>query len=51
MKQLIQLVGSDRFGQVFLSDTQPGRIEAIFDETPDIDHRIFTVESNQIMLK
>ncbi|MBP5536659.1 MAG: DNA replication/repair protein RecF [Bacteroidales bacterium] len=51
VKQLIQLVGSDRFGQVFLSDTQPGRIEAIFDETPDIDHRIFTVESNQIMLK
>ena len=41
--QLIQLVGSDRFGQVFLTDTQPGRVEQVFNQIPQVDHRIFTV--------
>lgn len=44
VKQLMQLVGSDRFGQVFVTDTQPGRVEAIFEETPNIEHLIFHVE-------
>ena len=41
--QLVHLVGSDRFGQVFLTDTQPGRIENIFSEIPQVEHRIFQV--------
>lgn len=43
VKQLVKLVGSDRFGQVFLTDTQPGRVERIFEEMPQVEHRIFNV--------
>lgn len=49
VKHLIHLVGSDRFGQVLLSDTQPGRVQAIFDEMPDVEHRIFQVEKGRII--
>lgn len=49
VKQLVHLVGSDRFGQVLLSDTQPGRVQAIFDEMPLVEHRIFNVEKGTIM--
>ena len=42
--QLIALVGSDRFGQVLLTDTQPGRVQAIFDQLPNLEHKIFTVD-------
>ncbi|MCR4659287.1 MAG: DNA replication/repair protein RecF [Bacteroidales bacterium] len=45
VKQLVQLVAGDRFGQVLLTDTQPGRVEAIFDELPNVAHKIFTVEA------
>ncbi|MCQ2299086.1 MAG: DNA replication/repair protein RecF [Bacteroidales bacterium] len=48
IKQLIRLVGSSRFGQVFITDTQQGRVESIFEETPGIDHKIFTVEAGSI---
>lgn len=41
VKQLVRLVGSTRFGQVFITDTQQGRVESIFEENPDIDHQIF----------
>lgn len=50
VKQLIALVGSDRFGQVLLTDTQPGRVQSIFDEMPDLQHRIFHVEHGQITI-
>lgn len=50
IKQLIALVGSDRFGQVLLTDTQPGRVQAIFDELPDLEHKIFAVECGNITL-
>lgn len=48
VKQLIHLVGSDRFGQVFLTDTQPGRVESIFAEIPQIEHIIFEVGGGQL---
>ncbi len=48
VKQLIALVGSDRFGQVFLTDTQPGRVQAIFDELPQLEHRVFEVKNGQV---
>lgn len=50
VKQLIALVGSDRFGQVLLTDTQPGRVQTLFHELPNLDHRIFSVESGKITL-
>lgn len=43
VKQLVALVGSERFGQVLLTDTQPGRVQAIFDELPQLEHRVFEV--------
>lgn len=46
--QLIQLVGSDRFGQVFLTDTQPGRVEQVFEQIPQVEHRIFTVTPGKL---
>ena len=46
--QLVHLVGSDRFGQVFLTDTQPGRIENIFAEIPQVEHIIFQVTNGVI---
>ncbi|MCR5423827.1 MAG: DNA replication/repair protein RecF [Bacteroidales bacterium] len=49
LTQLIRLVGSSRFGQVFITDTQQGRVEAIFKENPGIDHRIFHVEVGGII--
>ena len=48
IKQLIALVGSERFGQVLLTDTQPGRVQGIFDELPDLEHRIFIVEKGTL---
>ena len=50
VRQLIALVGSDRFGQVLLTDTQPGRVQAIFDTLPNLDHRIFTVNKGELTL-
>ncbi|MFA5541469.1 MAG: DNA replication/repair protein RecF [Bacteroidales bacterium] len=43
IEQLINLVGSERFGQVFLTDTQIGRIEDIFKRI-DIEHKIYNYE-------
>ncbi len=48
VKQLIALVGSERFGQVLLTDTQPGRVQAIFDELPQLEHRLFEVEKGGV---
>ncbi len=56
VRQLLALVGSDCFGQTFVTDTQPGRVEAIFAGHADestaepapvhaVDHKIFRVES------
>ena len=49
VSQLVLLVGSDRFGQVFITDTQPGRVEAIFEQAPDMPHRIFNVERGKLL--
>lgn len=48
IKQLIALVGSERFGQVLLTDTQPGRVQAIFDELPHLEHRLFEVKKGNV---
>lgn len=48
VKQLITLVGSERFGQVLLTDTQPGRVQALFNELPTLEHKLFTVEKGGV---
>lgn len=40
ISQLLDLVGGDAFGQVFLTDTQPGRLEQIFARFPHIDYTL-----------
>lgn len=44
VKQIIELVGDNNFGQVFITDTQKERIMHIFDKVK-IEHKIFKVES------
>ena len=48
--QLVKLVGSDRFGQVFLTDTQPGRVERVFEEIPQVEHSILRVENGKLKI-
>ena len=50
IRQLIALVGSDRFGQVLLTDTQPGRVQALFDDLPHLEHRLFHVAQGHVSL-
>lgn len=50
IQQLIDLVGGEQFGQVFLTDTQPGRVEAIFGNR-HIPHKIFHLTYGQITLE
>ena len=44
VEQLIKLTGSEKFGQVFITDTQPDRIAKIF-QNAEIPHKIFTIIS------
>ena len=52
VRQLIELVGSpSRFGQVFLTDTQAGRVEELFRASRGIEHKIFHVERGNLWEK
>lgn len=42
VNRLMQLVGEDHFGQVFLSDTHQSRVVDLFEKSP-VDHRIFRI--------
>ena len=48
--QLIHLVAKECFGQVFLTDTQQGRVEEIFKDSV-IEHKIFTVEKDKVIVQ
>ena len=48
VSQLVLLVGSDRFGQVFITDTQQGRVESIFEQAPEMPHKIFRTENGKL---
>jgi DNA replication and repair protein RecF len=41
------MVSEDNFGQVFITDTQPERVKAIFEKV-NIDHKIFFVEEGKV---
>ncbi|MDD4848832.1 MAG: DNA replication and repair protein RecF [Bacteroidales bacterium] len=49
VNQLIQLAGSNYFGQVFISDTQQDRIDQIFKDS-HVDRKIFKVEKGTVSL-
>jgi len=44
VKQIIELVGNNNFGQVFITDTQKERIARIF-TTVNVDHKIFRIDN------
>ncbi len=50
VKQIIQLVSENNFGQVFITDTQKQRIEKLFNLV-DIDHRIFNVKAGEVQIQ
>ena len=45
--KLVRLVGDEHFGQVFITDTQQGRVEKLFENT-DIDYKIFEVVKGEV---
>ena len=47
VKKIIEMVGRNNFGQVFITDTQKHRAERIF-KAVDIDHKIFQVTDGKI---
>lgn len=51
VSQLVMLVGSDRFGQVFITDTQEGRVESIFRQAPDMPYKIFNVDKGELICR
>lgn len=46
-KKLMQMVSNDEFGQIFITDTDAGRIRRIFDEIAQ-PIRIFDIEGGQV---
>ncbi|MCD6017805.1 MAG: recombination protein RecF [Bacteroidetes bacterium] len=46
-KQLIDLVSGDEFGQVFITDTHPDRIQAMFEQN-NSEHLIYIVNNGSI---
>lgn len=50
VKQIIQLVSENNFGQVFITDTQKQRIERLFNLVA-IDHKIFNVIDGHVKLE
>ncbi len=47
VNSIVNLVGRDSFGQVFITDTQEQRIRKLFAKS-DIDHRIFAVNQGVV---
>ena len=46
-KKLIELVSGDEFGQIFITDTHPGRIQDLFVQNKS-EHVIYTVNEGNI---
>lgn len=49
VEQLVKLVGSDHFGQVFITDTQKQRVKFLMDNTV-VNHKIFKVNKGIITI-
>ncbi len=50
VQQIIELVSKDSFGQVFITDTEPGRIRKSFKSTV-INHKVFEINAESIQFK
>lgn len=46
VEQLIHLVSNENFGQVFITDTQPQRIDRIFKKSK-MDHHVYVIKNGQ----
>ncbi|MZP54347.1 MAG: DNA replication and repair protein RecF, partial [Bacteroidales bacterium] len=47
VEQIIKLVGSDRFGQIFITDTHQNRLHEIL-STHNTDYKLFIIENNKV---
>jgi DNA replication and repair protein RecF len=50
VRQIIQLVSHDSFGQTFITDTKREKVENIFQEVV-IDHKLFNISEGNLVLK
>ena len=47
VRKIVDLVGKDSFGQVFITDTSRGRINSLFDGE-SVKHKIFVVNKGNV---
>ena len=50
VKQLMELVSSNNFGQLFITDTHPTRLSNLFSAT-EADYKVFKISNGQIKLE
>ena len=50
VKQLMELVSSTNFGQLFITDTHPTRLSNLFSAT-EADYKVFKISNGQIKLE
>ncbi len=50
VRQIIQLVAENHFGQIFITDTNEERMSSILREIP-ADHRVFQITNGEIIVK
>lgn len=50
VQQIIELVSKDRFGQVFITDTEPERIRRSFSRS-EISHKVFEIKAESIQFR
>jgi len=50
VQQIIELVSENNFGQIFITDTNPERVNKILDKIP-ISHKLFYVSDNELIIK
>ena len=48
VKQLMELVSDQRFGQIFITDTDHGRVPGLFADIP-VEFKKFTVTPNEVV--
>lgn len=48
VEQIVRLVSSDSFGQIFITDTNRDHLDQILSGTPNLDYKIFHVENGEI---
>ena len=48
VEQIVRLVSSEGFGQIFITDTNRDHLDQILSGTPNLDYKIFHVENGEI---